>query len=262
MKHIATGILFVLTAVTGAAQTFSTPFLGQALGVQKDNSILPVALRAAPPDLTAGSYKLAPIVCAVFPGTTFFATDRFQLATRETWYFVQIVKPTLGPTSCTPNVAGWMVGQLKDGRSAIAIQQPGATPPPGTAQAAQTQQKVTIETVPTGGGELSPYITYPLLILGTLFAVVVLTWERHRKVTVPILIERLTIFEFVALSIANLVALSVLAPAYRQIEPDAWGAKMLQQLTGTPLGHLLLGFILTVVIMKSVSFAASNGDHA
>jgi hypothetical protein len=196
-------------------------------------------------------------VCAAFPGTTFYATDRTQLATGETWYFVQIAKPAVGPTACGPNVTGWMVGQLKDGSPAIAPLQPGMTPPVGTAKAAVPQtQPLSLRTLPTGGTELSSFTTYSLLAVGTLLAVVVLTWERNRRVSLRALTTGVAIFESITLVAANVVALRVLAPAYRQVEPNAWGAKMLQQLTGTSAGHLLLGFILSILIMKSVSFAA------
>lgn len=259
MRVANIGLLLFGLTVTVSAQTFPTPFLGQVIGI-KD---YPLALRVSPPNVSGGSYARGSFVCAAFPGTTFYATDRSQLATGETWYFVQIARPMPGTTACAPNVTGWMVGQLKDGRTAIAPLQPGATPPLGTAKGAAAQpQPASVKTVPTGGGLPSPFWTYPLLILGTFLAVVVLTWERNRRVSWQDPIKRLAVFEFVTLAVANVTSLLVLAPAYRQVEPNAWGAKMLQQLTGTSLGHILLGFILSIVIMKSVSFAAPTAGSA
>lgn len=250
--------MLLLSAIASRtdAQAFTTPFFGQVTGLEGK----PLALRVSAPDMRAGRYTRGPFVCAAFPGTTFYATESTQLVTGETWYWVQIARPATltspQATACSPNVTGWMVGQLKGGAAVVALTTPNATPPVGTAKpGAEQKEPKNFPPETKVANQLSPWVAYPLLILGTFLSVVVVTWERHRNVTRAALAKRLTIFEFVTLAITNSIALAVLAPAYQKVDANAWGAKMLQHLTGTAGGHFLVGFILTILAMKSVSFA-------
>ncbi len=250
--------MLVLMSATFSAHASpdDLPFRGVVLN-PLNTEVAAFAVRANPPTATATNYTLGLFSCAVFPGTTLYATDERQIANGEVWYSVQVESSPAParPSQCAVGATGWMVGELKAGASVVRITTRRAPPPPPAL--AVTEAKREVKT----SGEEKPHTLwwyYLFLVAGTVIAMVLLTWERYREVALAPLVKRLTMVEIVVVAAANVIILALVIPLYCTIETKSSTALLLQQSTLRPDGHFVLGFILTVLLLKSVSFAKES----
>jgi hypothetical protein len=254
MCRIRLYLLFAVTVIASSAKGAEIPFKG----IVADPIKLPFSLRLAPPTASWGSYSLGPFACAVFPGTTLYATDRREIANGEVWYFVQIEQPSGGTnlrkTECGAHTTGWLVGQLKDGRPVVDVRQENAPPPPG--KGVVPPQQVT--PLAFRHEEKHFFIgLYLMLVLGTVFGVAVVSWERHGSIAGAPLMTSLAIFEAIVLMIANCLLMGTMVPAYFAIDSGSVNAKFFRVLTQSYSGHVIIGFVLSIVMMQAISFARS-----
>ena len=261
MQRIQTGLALAfvcIAAMSTHASADELPFRAIIVNPLREPDVA-FAVRSDVPTATATNYNLGPFLCAVFPGTTLYATDERQIANGEIWYFVQVEtsRMPLGPSECAAGSTGWMVGQLKSGSLVVAIKTPHMAPPKEAVKS--TEQKKEVKT----SGEEAPYTFwwyYIFLVAGTFLSVVILTWERHREVSLAPLLKRIVIVECLLLAIANVLILAIVIPLYCSIETKSSTALLLQRSTSRPDGHFILGFVLSVLLLKSVSFVKESNS--
>jgi hypothetical protein len=215
------------------------------------------AVRDAAPSASATSYKLGLFLCAAFSSNTLYATDERQIANGEVWYHVQIETSSSRPSECSAGATGWMVGRLKDGSQVVQMITRRVEVPKVRQLPTQELRKKEVAT----SGEQPPHTFwwyYIFLVMGTFLTTIILTWERNRDVNLAPLMKRLVIVEFVSLGIANVIILVLVIPLWCSIDTTSPVALVLQKSTQRPDGHFILGFVLSVLLLKSISFAKDS----
>lgn len=119
--------------------------------------------------------------------------------------------------------------------------------------------KPTEKSVPREEGtSLKPLLDYLLLFIGTGFAVCIVSIERAKNVRFKYWASSLLAFEFLTLSAINLlVAALLIDQLYKVSEPNLL-FHLFQVVQRAQGGFALLGFILSVILMKFMSFAKSS----
>lgn len=224
-----------------------------------------LAVREVPPEVTAFSYKLGKRICGIANGSEFTAFDRHLVANGEIWYQVEITKVTrtLGDTPC-PAVpfSGWMVAHTKSGvavevleRNVKVSEQQVSAQAPGTDQDS-TEPEIDPSTVVF----LAKYL---FLLFGTALGVAVVAIEKARKVRPADWLTELVWVELGVLSVANVLFVVLLVDTNYSARDAAALAggntsplfALVKLLEGAAGGYVVLGFVLTVVWMKFMSFA-------
>jgi|GEM_PF-2470265 len=227
-----------------------------------------LAVREAPPEVTAFSYKLGKRICGIANGSAFTAFDRHLVANGEIWYQVEITKVTraLGGTPC-PAVpfSGWMVAQAKSGLAVEVLERNVEVPERQvSAQASAVDDDSTEPEIdPSTVVFLAKYL---FLLFGTALGVAVVAIEKARKVRPAEWLTELVWVELCVLSIANVLFVVLLVDTKYSASDTAALAtggtsplfalvKLLEAAAG---GYVVLGFVLTVVWMKFMSFAEGH----
>ncbi len=257
--HRRLSIVLFVVAVPLFAHGDELPFRG----IVTDPIRKPFSVRAAPPVADLTSYQLGDFACAVYPGATLFVTDQRQIANGEMWYFVQIDRPNPSlptpaprPTECAAGVTGWMIGRLKSGIPVVAVLQSGAKPLPGTASVAP-RQAASVQTggegKPQGGFEPQGFISlYVVLAIGIAFGAIFAAWEKQGAVTKVVFSTPLVIIEILLLMFASVTLMVLFVPEYFAIDGSSVNSLLLQKVTHSHFGNLVIGFIFAILAMKAI----------
>lgn len=248
-RMVLTGSVLLLIAAESTAQENRIfPLRGAVACPGKPG----LYVRKAPPKITGFSYQLSDPICGVGNGSEFVALEELYLANGEIWFRAHFTKITGSLGNCPRDLSGWMVGKLKD-RWAVSILEQNVTlqsPEPAapvTAQSSSAEQEE--------GNSFKPLVDYLLLLLGTAIAVCIVSIERAKNVRPKHWASSFMAFEWLALSGVNLLVAVLLIDQLSQVPEPNLLFHLFRVVQGAQGGFALLGFLLSVVLMKFISFA-------
>ncbi|HWN09782.1 MAG TPA: hypothetical protein VNO50_11030 [Pyrinomonadaceae bacterium] len=255
--------LLLLLLLPSALEARTFPLRGVVTNPRRDR----VAIRTGPPSATTLAYRLEEIICSVGDGTEFIATEEVYIANGEIWFKVNTTK-LVDSTGCAANgVAGWMVAKIKTVWVVTVLQEGISVPAaPLVRQTVATErrteerkQQQEAKGQPPRKRAISykPVLDYCLLVIGTLIGVVIVSIERSKKVAFKEWLSSLAIFEFITLSLVNILVVALLIDQLYEVPEPSFLFHVLKVAQASPGGFVLLGFILSAILLKFVSFAKS-----
>lgn len=214
-----------------------------------------LALRRAPPTATPVSYELADRICGLQNGTKFIATEQAYVANGEIWFRVYVTDLVrLGDDSCSSqHPAGWMVARNTNSWLVMILDQGVAVPSQlstGALLEGQIEQRE--------AESIKPFVDYSLLLLGTLFAVCVIAVIRAGALSPKAWLSGFLVFEFAVLSMVNLVVMGTLMDQLIVVDEPNFMFTLFKVINGTSGGVALLGFLLSIVCLRFISFVKSG----
>jgi len=247
----------LLTPTAGAQERKALPLRG----VVNSPSHPGLMVRRHTPEVSAFSYHLADPVCGVGNGSEFIALEDAYLANGEVWFRVYFVKVSKKIDPCSqeqPN--GWMVARSKD-RWLVSVlaQDIPLSSSVNTAITAQAPRTGTL----AGQEQSSSYtfsLKYVLLVLGTVLAVCIVAIERSGEVHPRRWCSRFVVFEFLVLSAINILTVALFIEEFFKVDSPDLLFRLLKVVQGSPGGYALLGFLLSIVLIKFLSFAKSRPE--
>lgn len=250
---LATGLLSAFPGSVEAGTDRNFPLRGIVSLTGKGG----LTVREAPPTATPLSYKLAARICAIGNGSEFVATDEAYIANGEIWFEIHTINITkrLGDPKCpAQGVSGWMAAKLKS-RWAVKITEQGVD------LSSVIQQVRATEDLEEGGSDsdLSFLFGYFLLLLGTALAAWVVMVERTRSLKPRRDDLGHLIFEFVMLGAINVTIVAVLIGEVFEVPEPTFMFSVLAIVYGSKVGYLLLGFFLSTLFLRFMSFAHPQG---
>jgi hypothetical protein len=240
-------------------------------GVVNSPSHPGLMIRTAPPEVSAFSYNLAKPICGVGNGSGFVALEESYLANGEIWFRVYFNKVSRGIGAskgvgpCTiENAKGWMVAKSK-GRWLVSVLERNLDIPQAVAatavQSAQAQRSAQPQQSAKLAVEEQTSSTLPLkyifMIIGTALAVCVVAIERSREVHPRKWCSWFVGFEFMALAGVNTLATAIVVDEFFQVENPDLLFRLFKLVQGSLGGYVLFGFLLSLILIKFVSFAKS-----
>jgi hypothetical protein len=225
-------------------------------GVVSCSSCPGLMVRKAPPEISAFSYQLADPVCGVGNGSEFIALEESYLANGEIWFRVYFTKISTRIPPCfqgQPN--GWMVAKSKGSWEVSVLEQKIAlSQPANTAIVVQSRQSGVLK---EGGhsGSQTFLAKYMLLITGTIIGACIVAVERSKELHPRKWLSWFFAFELLVLSAVNILMAALFIKEFFQVDSPDLTFRLLKVVQGSPGGYALLGFLLSVILLKFFSFA-------
>ncbi|MCP4679860.1 MAG: hypothetical protein GY854_31080 [Deltaproteobacteria bacterium] len=248
--------LFVLVGFVSTAELTALEF--PLTGVVSNPGKLRNSVRDAPPTTTALSYELAKRICGVGNGTEFIATEETHIVNGEIWFKIQTTNMKSTKDCPSEGVTGWMIAKLKTKWVVTITKQniplrPEEINTETSEPTAQKEEDIKDEEI----GALKKYApisNYVLLLVGTLLGGVVIAVERAGKITREVFSTRLFWFEVIALSVVNVLAVTLLIDELFQVSNTSPLFNFLKIVQSAPGGFALFGFSISVIMLKLISF--------
>jgi len=172
----------------------------------------------------------------------------------EIWYKILAEYGDMtNPIGCSPEdrVEGWIVGKLKTGMTVELNEiNPIQTDNSGNKQAE-------VETESEEYASLN-IVSYALLIVGTLLAVIIVDIEKAKRLKPSMWFTPITIFRFVVLTFLNITFSALFLDAFLKVSETSLIVKLFEILSDTVIGFVFLGFAISLVLLKFVSFAENK----
>jgi len=210
-----------------------------------------LALRRAPPNATSVSYNLADRICGLRNGTKFIATEQAYIVNGEIWFRIYVTDLLLlGDQSCSSkHPVGWMVAKTKNSWVVTILDQGVSVPPQLSTRIESGGQVVERETE-----SIKPLLDYAFLLLGTLLAVCVIAISRAGELTPRTWLSGFLAFEFAVLAIVNVIVMATLMDQLIVVDEPNFMFILFRVINGTKGGVVLLGFLLSIVSLRFMSF--------
>jgi hypothetical protein len=218
-----------------------------------------LVIRQAPPSTTAFRYELAPRLCGLANGSTVVALNQLSIANGEIWFQVipREVTKYLGEL-CPAARPGWIAAKTTKGWLVAILNQDIEF------HEEEDGRRLTREAVAVVEDELDTsaearervfLVDYILLALGSVLGVVIVAIERSRSLKFSSWPVGLVVFEAIVMTGATFVFCLLVKDQLYVAETASSATAILQVLEASPLGYGLLGFTLSVLYAKFVSFA-------
>lgn len=229
-------------------------------GLVSSSSTEGLAVRESPPAATRLTYKLGDRICGIGNGSQFIAFEQVFIANGEIWFQVLVTEVTksLGGIGCpsTP-FEGWMVAKLKT-RWAVTILEEGLSLETSTGREMVEAVERPLEAEPAfwlNDISYAPLFDYLLLLLGSGAAVCVVAIKQAEKIHPKHWFTKLRAFEFLILGTVNVIFVGLLIDQLYEVAEPSFLFRLLEVLQTSEGGFMLLGFVLSVLLLRFMSFA-------
>jgi hypothetical protein len=213
-------------------------------------------VRKTLPEISALSYQLAEPICAIGNGSEFIALEESYLANGEIWFRVYFSKESKRILPCPqeqPN--GWMIAKSKDRWQVSVLEQKVTLPQPtNIAIAAQARQSGPLKSVGQPSSQIF-LVKYILLIIGTMAGACIVAVERSKELHPRKWLSWFFAFELLVLSVVNVLTAALFIKEFFQVDSPDLTFRLLKVVQGSPGGYALLGFVLSVILLRFFSFA-------
>ena len=228
-------------------------------------------MRTGPPQATAFSYRLQGLVCSVGVGSRFTAETQQNILNGEVWFQVVFGEEDIvSPLGCPAGtLRGWMIGRMNErgwlvsfdsmarAEQSVVVPVPqGPDADPAVPSDREPVATVTIEDDEAAEATSFNFLArYLLLVFGTVAAVVLVAIERKHSIKLRDWLSPVLVLESVVLSLANLVFAVMLLDTFLARSGDSTIVQVVSVFAGQPIGFLFLGFVLSILLLRSFSFS-------
>ena len=265
----------------------------EEMGVIRNPGPNAIVVRDSAPS-TIPFYSLGNRLCSIDDDTVFRIKGQQQLFNDEVWYNVELIPDRTVSTTCNFERDGdalsnaWIIGQFANGEAVLNTWQverpyrsaPSPTPTPefSPSQTPETYPPTAADDIELsqraqerqGPGErariiiefIKTLVRYPFILLGTCIGLIVIIIEREdskpnfsfSRIRKHHIKTWLFLYRLILLFVVNSFAINFVAAPAEVLASDDLLIQSIERLSGSNIGVFSLGFILTVIFLKFISF--------